>query len=61
MPGDEKGAGAKSGENKDMGDALVGAVHAVQDVRRAGRAKAAGLVKDAARTVGKVADALAEL
>jgi len=61
MPGEaDKGAGAKSGE-KDMGDALVGAVHAAQDVRRAVRKKGAGLLKDAARTAGKVADALADI
>lgn len=58
MPGKD---GEGDSRKDDLGDALVGLVHAGQAIRKASRQKAAGLVQDAAKTVGKVAGALADL
>ncbi len=45
---------------EEMGDALVGAVIAVQAVRKAGRRKVVGLAKDAVHTAERVLGALAD-
>jgi hypothetical protein len=45
----------------DLGDALAGAVRALDGVRRAARRRAADLARDGIRTAGKVVDAIGGL